>query len=64
MVHMRRNHWYDVSEGCVRMRNGELLELLPYVEVGTKLRYGNKLPDSLGTLIFTLSQLDKKVILR
>ena len=26
-----------VSEGCVRMRNGELLELLPYVEVGTKV---------------------------
>ncbi|MFQ9934809.1 MAG: L,D-transpeptidase [Phascolarctobacterium faecium] len=22
---------------CVRMRNGELLELLPYVEVGTKV---------------------------
>ena len=26
-----------VSEGCVRMRNGEMLELLPYVEVGTKV---------------------------
>ena len=23
------------SEGCVRMRNAELLELLPYVKVGT-----------------------------
>lgn len=26
-----------VSEGCVRLRNNELLELLPYVEVGTKV---------------------------
>lgn len=26
-----------VSEGCVRMRNDELLELLPYVDVGTKV---------------------------
>lgn len=26
-----------VSEGCVRMRNEELLQLLPYVDVGTKV---------------------------
>ena len=25
------------SEGCVRMRNDELLELLPYVQVGSKV---------------------------
>ena len=65
MVHMRRNplvRWFlKVVCGCV---TASCWSFCPMSRSVLKLRYGNKLPDSLGTLIFTLSQLDKKVILR